>query len=212
MAFTAWLVRHAESEGNAGFATARPDSIALTEAGHEAARVFARDFPETPSLIVRSPYLRAMQTAAPLVERFPEVLTEDWPVHEFTFLPPAKYEGTTQNDRMGAVTEYWRKAEANLILGEGAESYSMMMGRVERLLAELRRRQPKLAVVVCHGIFIRAVVWRLLMPDMANAIARMPEFRPYQLAIPTENLSVTKLSCDDSGEVSITPPCKLVLE
>lgn len=210
MAFISWLVRHAESEGNAGLATSSPDSIALTKAGREAAKAFADAFPESPSLLIRSPYLRAMQTAAPLVERFSGIPVEDWPVQEFTYLPPADYAGTTQMDRMQAVTEYWSRADPNVILGNGAESFAMMMHRVERLLIELNKRRPRLAVVVCHGIFIRAVVWRCLMPDLASAVARMSEFRHYQLAVSTGNLSVTKLSCDDNGALSITSPHKLV--
>jgi broad specificity phosphatase PhoE len=47
--------------------------LELTELGWSQAREVAANWTETPSLIVTSPYLRTQQTAAPTIERFPNV-------------------------------------------------------------------------------------------------------------------------------------------
>ena len=50
----------------------------------------ATDWGETPSLIVTSLFLRTQQTAAPTIERFPDVPVEVWPIEEFTYLQPSR--------------------------------------------------------------------------------------------------------------------------
>jgi broad specificity phosphatase PhoE len=80
------LIRHAESAANAGLATVSPDSIPLTEKGIEQARLLANFLADAPALIVVSPFLRARQTAAPLIERFLNAEVENWEVQEFTYL------------------------------------------------------------------------------------------------------------------------------
>lgn len=80
------LIRHGESEANAGLPTASPTGIRLTAKGHAKAAAVAESIPERPGLIVTSPYLRTQATAAPFIRRYPEVPAEVWPVHEFTYL------------------------------------------------------------------------------------------------------------------------------
>jgi broad specificity phosphatase PhoE len=66
-----FLIRHGESESNAGFPSADPGSAPLTPDGHRQARQIAQALADTPGLIVTSPYLRARQTAQPMISRFP---------------------------------------------------------------------------------------------------------------------------------------------
>src|SRR5579872_7284673 len=62
---TIFLIRHGESEANAGFATSDPKRIILTERGVTQAREIARFLRSTVSLdlIITSRYLRARRTA-----------------------------------------------------------------------------------------------------------------------------------------------------
>ena len=76
----ATLIRHRQSTGNAGLPCHDLARIELTELGWEQAREAAASWTETPSLIVCSPFLRTQQTAAPTVERFPDVPVEVWPI------------------------------------------------------------------------------------------------------------------------------------
>ena len=79
-----FLIRHGESESNAGLPSADPGSAPLTPDGHRQARQVARVLADAPALIVTSPYLRARQTAQPTISRFPGAACEEWPVQEFT--------------------------------------------------------------------------------------------------------------------------------
>jgi hypothetical protein len=94
-----FLIRHGESESNAGFPSDDPESIPLTTLGHRQAEQIARVFSELPALIVTSPYLRARQTAQPTISRFPSVLCLEWPIQEFTYLGDLHGHPTTAQDR-----------------------------------------------------------------------------------------------------------------
>src|SRR4051812_43055625 len=58
-----WLIRHGESESNAGLPTSDTAKIALTPRGFAQAECIVAAFTRPPSLIVTSPYLRAIQSA-----------------------------------------------------------------------------------------------------------------------------------------------------
>ena len=100
----AWLIRHGESVANAGGAVSSFSEIPLTARGRQQAELFAARFDELsadpPTLIVQSPYLRARQTAEPLIRRFAGVPVETWPVQEFTYLDPAATNGLNEAGRM----------------------------------------------------------------------------------------------------------------
>ncbi|HKC86457.1 MAG TPA: phosphoglycerate mutase family protein, partial [Blastocatellia bacterium] len=116
-----WLIRHAESAGNAGLTTSRPDTIPLTGKGIDQASRLADSFTRPPTLIVTSPYIRTQQSARPTIERFPAVRREQWPVQEFTYLAPARYQDTTDADRWPFAEKYWSRCDPHYIDGEGAE-------------------------------------------------------------------------------------------
>src|SRR3546814_8565469 len=69
-------------------------TIELTELGQEQAGEVAASWTQAPALIVTSPYTRSRQTAAPTIARFPEVPAERWPIGEFNYLQPARWNGT----------------------------------------------------------------------------------------------------------------------
>ena len=81
-----WLIRHGQSESNAGLPSADWRGIPLTELGHQQAERIAEVFADPPKLIVSSPYLRAQQTAQPTIARYPGAACEEWPVQEFSYL------------------------------------------------------------------------------------------------------------------------------
>ena len=94
------FIRHGESTGNAGVPCHDLGAIELTELGQEQAREVAASWIEAPALIVTSPYTRTQQTAAPTIARFPGVPVEVWPIEEFTYLQPARWNGTRSAERM----------------------------------------------------------------------------------------------------------------
>src|SRR3546814_13888366 len=81
--------------------------------------------PYTPLLrSVTSPYTRTLQTAAPTIARFPGVPVEVWPIEEFTYLQPARWNGTRSVERMPHLERYWREADPDYCDGEGADRKS----------------------------------------------------------------------------------------
>ena len=118
------FIRHGESTGNAGVPCHDLGAIELTELGQEQAREVAASWIEAPALIVTSPYTRTQQTAAPTIARFPGVPVEVWPIEEFTYLQPARWNGTRSAERMPHLERYWSAADPDYCDGEGAESFA----------------------------------------------------------------------------------------
>jgi broad specificity phosphatase PhoE len=107
---------------------------------------------------VTSPYLRTRQTAEATIQRFPTVPVEVWPIEEFTYLQPSRWNGTRSSERMPHLERYWTDADPAYCDGEGAESFGALLRRAEAALARLATLpSPGLAYVFGHGQFIQAV-------------------------------------------------------
>ncbi|MCL1902124.1 MAG: histidine phosphatase family protein [Alphaproteobacteria bacterium] len=165
-----WLIRHAQSASNAGVrAHVLNSENPLSENGHAQAIDFAAEFLCKPDLIVTSSYLRTRQSAAPLIEKFPDVPVEVWPIHEFDFMDPEKYAGTTFEERGIFRDEYLNRNDQDY-KGKGAqESFNDLIQRVDEFLKRLKTRQEKFIVVFSHGWFIEVV--------KARAKGRKPNIR-----------------------------------
>jgi broad specificity phosphatase PhoE len=154
----ATFIRHGQSTGNAGIPCHDLATIELTERGWDQARRVAANWTETPSLIVTSPYLRTQQTAAPTIERFPDMPVEVWPIEEFTYLQPSRWNGTLAADRAPHLIRYWGEADPAYCDGEGAESFGALLRRAEAALGRLAALpSPGPVYVFSHGQFIQAV-------------------------------------------------------
>lgn len=191
------MFRHAESEGNAGKPSTYPALIPLTETGHAQARALADSFnmSAAPELIITSPYLRTGETAAPTRARFPAVAHEVWPIQEFTYLQPARYFGTTQQQRSEAATSYWRKADPESVDGEGAESFVQMMRRVDTMLSRFRTLSQRHVLVFSHGLIIQAALLRLALPELKGQ-PLMQEFARQRRSNPVPNTARLTLSAN----------------
>ena len=113
-AIRVFLIRHGESESNAGLASATPDSAALTARGRWQAEQVARVIADDPALI------------KPQVEA------------------------------------YWVQADPGDRRGNGAESFTDLLGRSSDCLSRLSAQASGPVVVFTHGLFMRAVAWSLL--------------------------------------------------
>ena len=187
------LIRHAESAANAGLATASPDSIPLTEKGIEQARLLANFLTDAPSLIVVSPFLRARQTAAPLIERFSSAEVENWEVQEFTYLSKTRCGHSTMAMRKPLVKEFWDRSEPDYCDGDGAESFKAFISRVRQTLKKLEESLHPLDAVVTHGQFIRAALWLLMTGREEMNSSAMRKFFYFLEAMPFPNTAYVKL-------------------
>ena len=152
------FIRHGQSTGNAGIPTHDLSLLELTELGWSQAREVAESWTETPNLIITSPYLRTQQTAAPTIERFFDVPVAVWPIQEFTYLQPSRWNGTLSSERMPVIERYWAEADPEYCDGPGAESFAMLRRRAEETLERLADMdEDALVYVFSHGQFIQAV-------------------------------------------------------
>lgn len=190
---TILLIRHGQSAANVGLPTLDPESIPLTDKGQLQAENAAKELRSAVDLIIVSPYLRAQQTAEPLIKRFPNALVEIWPeVREFTYLSPASCAGTTVLDRKERVDAYWDAADPDYVDGEGAESFRQFMQRADRVLKKLSELQYKNAAVVSHEQFMRALLMEKLDPVFRNT-AFAEKMRMFRNGIRIANAEIIRL-------------------
>jgi broad specificity phosphatase PhoE len=173
-----FLIRHGESESNAGLPTLSPASIRLTENGRRQAIALAQTLEREPGLIVVSPYLRTHETAAPLIAKYPKVPVEEWPIQEFTYLDTRRLAGTTEAERSAEVAGYWSRCDAFAGCGEGAESFAQFIERVDAMILRLRGLSVGgIVTVFTHGYVMHATGLRLQEPASPVNDALMQKFR-----------------------------------
>lgn len=186
---TVRFIRHGESLANAGGVTSEQQSIPLTDLGRAQARAFAAALDTPPDLFITSPFIRARDTAAPSLARYPNVPVEVWPVHEIAVLAPARCVNTTTMQRLPWVESHWGAADPARCDGEGAETYAEFVARVRMALARLvALPQPFSTIAFSHGQFINGVLWEIGQGSPRVTPETMRGFRAFHLAAPIPNL------------------------
>ena len=187
-----WIIRHGQSLSNAGLPTNSADDNVLTGIGEAQAGCVAVSIHEPPDLIVVSPYRRTHLTAAPLLQKFPQVPIETWSVQEFTYLSLPANSGTTHRARMPLSVAYWQRSDPNYVDGEGAESFTHLMQRAKGALERLQTT-PGFTVLFSHSTFTKAILWQILeAPDRLNESA-MRHFHLFHRGFRVPNASILKL-------------------
>lgn len=175
------FIRHGESAANAGEKTTDTAIIPLTKNGEEQARIFAENSSK-PDLIIHSPYLRAFQTAIPLIQKFNDVKVIARPVYEFTYLSQDRCFNTNQIERAEMVKGFWHKNDFDHQDSKAVESFSMFIKRIKDELCFLEQFTDREVVVFCHERVINAfkciVRGRLQIPlqkEMGEIFRNMPK-------------------------------------
>ncbi|MDJ0695132.1 histidine phosphatase family protein [Mastigocoleus sp. MO_188.B34] len=193
-----WLIRHGESEANAGLPTSDVALINLTEKGHQQAKKAVSAFTQAPSLIVTSPYIRTKQTAQPTVERFTSTPQTEWLVHEFTYLSLDRRHNTTAKERLPMSESYWERCDPNYVDGIGAESFADMIQRVQDFRQKIYRLEEEFTAVFTHETFIRAFLWLMLSNAVEINSKTMEEFQAFIKSLRIPNCGIVKLECRNS--------------
>ncbi|MFO0891713.1 MAG: histidine phosphatase family protein [Isosphaeraceae bacterium] len=190
-----WLVRHGESLANAGgVPTTDYAAIPLTDRGRAQAEAVAAACREAPAWIGRSPYLRALQTAAPLLARYPESPALDLPIHEFTYLAESRV-AMDAVARQPMVDAYWARMDPDHRDGDGAETFADLHGRARAFLREAAGRAG-FGVVFTHEQFIRAVLVAAMYPGEAPSVGLMRRFFALRGGMPIPNAAVVRMRWD----------------
>ena len=164
----------------------------MTELGLAQACDLARRVERQPDLLIVSPFLRARATADPIRVRWPRAPCETWPIHELTYLSPARCVGTTAEMRRPWIDAYWRRCDPDHVDGPDAESFSAFMIRLSDFHQRLTALEGELVIAVGHGQFFRAY-----MIARAAGFVLTPEwmrnFRAAEIGQPMANCEVIEL-------------------
>lgn len=193
------LIRHGESAANAGEPTRDHASIPLTAKGLEQARIVAHSHTSAPDLIVASPFLRAQATARATTAIYATAAFETWPVHEFTYLAPARCVDTTLAQRRGWVDAYWERSGPAFSDGDGAESFIDLVTRVRAFLKRLAEQSATDIVVFSHGQVMNTVRWLLEKKPQVIDGEAMLNWREYEIANHIPNCQGFSLSRHTDG-------------
>lgn len=192
------IYRHGQSTANAGEPSESPSATPLTPLGLRQAQLLAEsiELDDVPTLIVTSPYIRTGETAAPMREKFPSAKHEEWPIQEFTYLSPEKHRGTTKGDRYAHAMSFWDMGDPHY-KEPGAESFADFFGRIEALIDRLEEHaamNPFTEISIFgHGMFMRALMWRLLVNPRSIDAEAMRAFRSFCFAFPVPNTAALPL-------------------
>ena len=204
-----WLIRHAESMGNAGKKTTSAQENPLSELGQRQANKLASMLEKRtkPNLVVYSSYVRTKETMYPFAGNQYSFPVEQWDfIHEFTYLSAAKYADTTELDRLSAKEEYWAMLDPDYRDDPTAESYNDLMYRAERLIRNLLQVSQERIYVFSHGMFIKAV-WLLIVNEGLNKQRpTMSEFHDFAYTVNFPNTGILRLSLRD-GQFWINTLC-----
>ena len=192
-----WLIRHGESVSNANLPTTHPAESALTPRGEEEAKRVVSAFKTTPDLIVVSPYLRAQQTAVPTQQAFPHVPTEEWPVHEFTYLHPERYNGTTGSQRGPFAHAYWERNDPYEKEQGGGESFDELRKRIQATKKRLAEHPADFIAVFSHGLFLRGMLWHFLSNNTETTKESMWSYNRFVWSIRMPNCSIVEVHFAD---------------
>lgn len=200
-----WFIRHGESVSNANLPTTHPAASELTGKGHREAGYVVQAFTKKPDLIVVSPYIRARQTAVPTINRFDPVPVAEWPIEEFSYLHPEKYNGTTGNDRWPDARAYWERMDPLEKEGGEAESFTEMLKRVRAMEDNLWQTSESFIALFSHGLFLRAFLWMTLTGYREATPATMERYLNFSRSIPMPNASILKTRFEPDGRILFSP-------
>lgn len=188
---TVWLVRHGQSEANAGGISRPERDIRLSPQGRQQAEEAAARLPAGSRVFV-SEMRRTHETAAPYCLRHglrPEVQPL---LNEFSCLSIDLIRGMDGAARRPLAQAYWQRADIRERTGPGADTFAEFDKRVTAFLAQWPEL-PDHCILFGHGIWIGLLAWKLLgFP--ANSGKDMAAFRRFQTALPMPNAGIWQLS------------------
>ncbi|KTC92939.1 MULTISPECIES: phosphoglycerate mutase family protein [Legionella] len=187
-----WLIRHGETEINCGRWSDKPAETCLTPLGKEQAQKAAQKIIEPPDLLIKSPLIRAKQTADFILNQWPNTLIDTWPIEEFIYLSPSRLHNLSKLAKRRDVEEYWQKNDPYYCDGKDAESFADFLKRVKQFHHQIIQQQG-FVIVIGHGQFLKAFQFGL-----SHGFNVSPEwmslFRQTETANPLKNGEIVRLN------------------
>ena len=197
---TLYLIRHAQSEANAGGISKPERDIALSPLGREQAQALVARLPRSNHVYV-SELRRTHETAAPYRRAHgitPQVLPQ---LNEFSCLAFDRIRGMDGTARRPLADAYWQRADPLECTGAGADSFAAFNQRLSAFLAHYPQLEDG-SLLFGHGIWIGLLAWRLL-GFSAETAADMAAFRRFQTGLPMPNTAVWQLQGDSIASLRL---------
>ncbi len=190
---TLYLIRHAQSQANAGGITLENTVVPLTELGERQARTLAPLLPVTQATIWSSPFKRARDTAAPYCERMQQTASIYDDLKEFETVDTMQARGGPCAEREAIVARYWLESDPDQRTGPGAETFREFHQRVAQVRAQFLPTLPDGTLIFGHGMWMGMLFWQMWGFEKIDHPGMML-FRRFQLGFPTPNACVYSVS------------------
>ena len=195
---TIYLIRHAESMGNAGYKTPNTEENPLSEKGLAQAKELAKRLLPLCNLnflVVHSSYKRSWQTAKEFIYLSGIDQSREWPVHEFTYLSAAKYANSSFDERLPAKKEYWQMLDPDYH-DDDAESYNDFFNRIAGTLEDIKSSSYPTLFIFSHQEFIKGLLLSILVKQLEGAVPNMNSFHNFSQSFHIPNTAILKLLFD----------------
>ena len=197
---TLYLIRHAQSEANAGGISKPERDIALSPLGREQAQALVARLPRSSHVYV-SELRRTHETAAPYCHAH-GITPQTLPLlNEFSCLAFELIRDMDGAARRPLADAYWQRADPLECTGAGADSFAAFNQRLSAFLAHYPQLEDG-SLLFGHGIWIGLLAWRLLGFSVETA-ADMAAFRRFQTGLPMPNTAVWQLQGDSIASLRL---------
>jgi alpha-ribazole phosphatase len=190
---TLFLIRHGQSQANAGGVTLENPLVPLTELGELQARTLAALLPDATPAVWSSPFKRALDTAAPYCERLAVSALTHPDLREFEVIDTRQMRGCPFAEREAVLARYWLAAEPDVRTGPAGETFREFHERIGRMRRDFLPSLPEGSLIFGHGLCMALLFWQLWGFEKVDQTA-MIHFRRFQLGLPTPNAVVYGLT------------------
>lgn len=204
---TLFLIRHGQSQANAGGVTLENPLVPLTELGERQARALAALLPASASAVWSSPFKRSLDTAAPYCERLGLPAQTHPDLREFEVIDTLSMRGSPFAEREAVLARYWLAADPDARTGPAGESFREFHDRIRRTRRDLLPSLSDGSVIFGHGLCMALLFWQLWGFEQVDQAA-MIQFRRFQLGFPTPNTVVYGITrvTRDTWRIEVNEP------
>lgn len=198
-----YLVRHAQSESNAGLAIRPNRDIALTDLGHQQAKDVAdwlkQHIPQ-PDKVFVSEYLRTQQTAQPYLQQIGQTADILDDLFEFNYLDYQRIAHLSREQLWQEAEQFWLKNDIHYQDGKQSDSFAHFVQRVKNVKNYFQQLDDGVYVVFTHGMWIGMFIWQTLhLTD--DKIFNMQDFGHFELTIRPKNCEAFVLNYMTANDV-----------
>lgn len=195
-----YLIRHAQSESNAGVAIRPNSQINITNYGKTQAEQLANwllsNIDKPVNGVFISPYIRTAQTAEPYLTQTKQQATVIDDLYEFNYFDFEHIKELTFTQLVTKADNYWQTEDIDFQDSENTDSYRQFIQRVRNVRQLFQQLPDGCYVIFTHGMWIGMLLWQLLHND-SKRIENMHKFRDFELSIRPKNCEVFLLKIND---------------